>query len=319
MAETNALDPLLPSHVVYQFPMPSWIENLAIRSNGQILVSFSSAPEVFLVDPADSSKTVLIHKFPAVTGMAGIIEVEHDKFYVAGGNFDLSTFVNQTGSYKLWEVDMTNFESDGKAVVKQVMDLEKIGLPNGLELLSKSEKTILAADCEAGAVFKIDLANETHEMAVQVDEMKNPEKPSIPIAINGLAVHKEYIYWTNTSKALFCRIKIHEDGRAAGDVEIIDQGLVGDDFCFDRGDNAWIAQNPLNTITVAKAKGGLVTVAGRKDRLEIAGATACQFDRRSGNEHMLYVVTNGGLGGPVNGSEVEGGKVSVIDTSLFKA
>jgi hypothetical protein len=51
--------------------------------------------------------------------MAGIIEVEHDKFYVAGGNFDLSTFVNQAGSCKLWEVDMTNFESDGKAVVKE--------------------------------------------------------------------------------------------------------------------------------------------------------------------------------------------------------
>ncbi|PMD65515.1 uncharacterized protein K444DRAFT_608100 [Hyaloscypha bicolor E] len=251
--------------------------------------------------------------------MAGIIEVEHDKFYVAGGNFDLSTFVNQTGSYKLWEVDMTNFESDGNAAVKEVMKLEKVGLPNGMEVLSKSEKIILAADCEAGAVFKIDLANETHEIAIQVDEMKNPEKPFIPIAVNGIAIHKEYLYWTNTSKELFCRIKIHKDGKAAGDVEIIDQGLIGDDLCFDRDDNAWIARNPFNTITVAKAKGGLVTVAGKKDRLEIAGVTACQFDRKSGNEHMLYVVTNGGLGGPVNGSEVEGGKVSVIDTSSFKA
>lgn len=319
MAEISALDPLLPSRVVHQFPMPSWVENLAIRSNGQIVVTFSSAPEVFLVDPTDPSKTVLIHKFPDVSGMAGIIEVEHDKFYVAGGNFDLSTFVNQTGSYKLWEVDMTNFESDGKAAVKEVMKLEKVGLPNGMEVLSKSEKIILAADCEAGAVFKIDLAKETHEIAIQVDEMKNPEKPFIPIAVNGIAVHKEYLYWTNTSKELFCRIKIHKDGKAAGDVEIIDQGLIGDDLCFDRDDNAWIARNPFNTITVAKAKGGLVTVAGKIDRLEIAGVTACQFDRKSGNEHMLYVVTNGGLGGPVNGSEVEGGKVSVIDTSSFKA
>jgi hypothetical protein len=94
--------------------------------------------------------------------MAGIIEVEHDKFYVAGGNFDLSTFANQTGSYKLWEIDMANFQSNDKAIVKEVTKLEKIGCPNGMELLSKSEKTILAADCEAGAVFKTDLANETH-------------------------------------------------------------------------------------------------------------------------------------------------------------
>lgn len=319
MAETKVLEHLLPSRVVYQFPMPTWLENLAIRSNGQILVTLSLTPEVFLIDPSDPSKPVLIHKFRNVTGTAGIIEVEHDKFYVAGGTIDLNTFANQTGSYILWEVDMTNFERDGEAVVKEVMKLDKIGFPNGLELLSKSEKTILAADCEAGALFKIDLANKTHEIVIQVDEMKNPEKAFIPIAINGIAVLKEYLYWTNTSKALFCRIKIYKDGKAAGDVEVIDQGLVGDDFCFDRYDNAWITQHPLNTITVSKAKGGLVTVAGKIDRLEIAGATACQFDRKSGNEHMLYVVTNGGLGGPVNGSGVEGGKVSVIDTSLFKA
>lgn len=318
MAAISTLEPLLTARLVHQFPIPSWIENLAIRSNGQILVTCSSAPEVFLVDPTDSSKTVPIHKFPDVAGMAGIIEVEHDKFYVAGGNFNLNTLVNQTGSYKLWEIDMVNFESEGKAAIKEVMNLGKIGFPNGLELLSESERTILAADCEAGAVFRIDLEKGTHEIAVQVDEMMNPEKPFIPIAVNGIAVHEGYLYWTNTSKALFCRIKIHKDGKAAGDVEIIAQGLIGDDFCFDRDNNAWITQNPFNTITVSKAKGGLVTVAGKIDRMDVAGVTACQFDRKSGNEHLLYVVTNGGLGGPVNGTEVEGGKVAVIDTSSFK-
>ena len=273
---------------------------------------------MFLVDPTDPSKTVLIHRFPDITGVGGIIEVGHDKFYVAGGIFDLKTMVNQPGSYKLWEVDMSNFERDGQATVSLVMNLDKIACPNGLELLSKSDETILAADCEAGAVFKIDVANKTHEIAVQVDEMKNPEKPFIPIAINGITVHKGYLYWTNTSKALFCRIEIGSDGKATGEVEIIHEGLIGDDFCFDRDDGAWISQNPFNTITVAKADGKLVTAAGKIDKFDVAGATACQFDRRSGNEHLLYVVTNGGLAGPINGSGVEGGKVTVIDTSSFK-
>lgn len=316
---TSTLDPLLPSKVIYQFPLPSWIENLAVRSNGKLLVTFSSTPEVHHVDPIEPTKTVLIHRFPDISGMSGIIEVDREKFYVAGGNFDLNTFINQTGSYKLWEIDMAQFETNGKAAVTEVMTLDMIGLPNGIELLSASDKTILAADCEAGAVFKIDIANKTHEMVVQVDEMKNPETPSIPIAINGLALRDGYLYWTNTSKALYCRIKIHQNGTAAGDVEIIKQGLIGDDLCFDSVGNAWIAQNPLNTITVVKEDRNLVTVAGRLDTLEIAGVTACQFDRRSGNEHILYVVTNGGLGGPVNGSEVEGGKVSAIDTLLFKS
>ncbi|VUC25643.1 unnamed protein product [Clonostachys rosea] len=318
MTEVATLEPLLPSQVLHQFPAPSWIENLAVRSNGQILVTFCSAPEVYLVDPSDPSKTVLIHKFVNVTAMSGIVEVDHDKFYVAGGVCDLKTMTSEAGSYRLWEIDMSTFDTNGEATVKEALKLDKIGCPNGLELLSRSEKIILAADCEHGALFKIDITNGTHETALQVDEMRNPENPFIPVAINGVKVLKEYLYWTNTSKALFCRAKIVENGKSFGDVEVIHQGFIGDDFCFDSNDNAFVTQNPFNTITVAKSTGGLVTVAGRIDQLDVAGATACQFDRRKGREHMLYVVTNGGLAGPVNGTEVEGGKVLVIDTTAFK-
>ncbi|KAK7216619.1 hypothetical protein V2G26_004622 [Clonostachys chloroleuca] len=258
MTEVATLEPLLPSRVVHQFPAPSWIENLAVRSNGQVLVTFISAPEVYLVDPSEPAKTVLIHKFSNVTAMSGIVEVENDKFYVAG------------------------------------------------------------ADCEHGALFKIDIANGTHEIALEVDEMRNPENPFIPVAINGVKVLKDYLYWTNTSKALFCRAKIVEDGKSFGNVEILHQGLIGDDLCFDSDDNAWVTQNPFNTVTVAKSAGGLVTAAGRIDLMDVAGATACRFDRRKGKEHLLYVVTNGGLAGPVNGHKVEGGKVTVVDTTTFK-
>ncbi|CAH0047231.1 unnamed protein product [Clonostachys solani] len=318
MTEVATLEPLLPSRVIHQFPMPSWIENLAVRSNGQVLVTFCSAPEVYLVDPSEPSKTVLIHKFSNVTAMSGIIEVEHDKFYVAGGVCDLQTMTSEAGSYKLWEIDMATFDKSGEATVKEVLKLDKIGCPNGLELLSRSEKIILAADCEHGALFRIDIANGAHEIALEVDEMRNPENPFIPVAINGIKVRKEYLYWTNTSKALFCRAKILENGKSFGSVEVLRQGFIGDDFYFDSDDNAWVTQNPFNTITVARSAGELVTVAGRIDRMDVAGATACQFDRREGKEHLLYVVTNGGLAGPVNGQQVEGGKVLVIDTTAFK-
>jgi hypothetical protein len=320
MAQTTVLNPLLPARVVYQYSsVPSWIENLAVRSNGQILCTFISAPEVHLIDPSDSSKTTLLHSFPEVKAFCGIIEVENDKFYVVGGKFDLAAFSNEAGTYKLWEIDMTDFDTSGEAAVTEVMDVEKIVMPNGLELLSKSEKIILAADCVYGAVFKIDIANKTHEIMVDCEEMKIPPNPFIPLSINGIAVNRQYLYWTNTARAMFCRVKIDKDGKAAGDVEVLHQGLVADDFCFDRQGNAWITQNPLNVITVAKASGGLITVSGKLESLEVAGATACQFDRRPGKTHLLYLVTCGGLSGPVNGSEVEPGKVSVIDTLSFFA
>ena len=318
MAQVSIHEPLLPSRTVHQFPVPTWIENLAVRSNGQLLVTLTTTPDLFLVDPVDASKTVLIHHFSEVSGLAGIIELEHDTFYVTGGNFDLKAFSNEAGSYALWQIDMTNFDSTSKAAVKKVMNLTDMGLPNGMELLSKLNRTILAADSEKGAVFKIDISNGKHEIAIDVDEMKSPKNPTVPIAVNGIKIRAGYLYWTATSKALFCRIKIDEDGNTAGDVEILKEGLVGDDFCFDHKGNAWLAQNPLNTVAVVKAQGDIVTVAGKLDQLTLAGGTACQFDRKSGNEHILYIVTTGGLGGPVNGTDVEGGKVAAIDTSKFK-
>jgi hypothetical protein len=110
-----------------------------------------------------------------------------------------------------------------------------------------------------------------------------------------------------------------DSGELAENVEILKQDFVCDDFCFDTRGNVWFMQNPLNTVGVRRGRGGIVTVAGSRDQLTVAGCTACHFDRKSSDEHILYVVTLGGLGSPVNGTEVEGGKVVAVDTSGFEA
>jgi sugar lactone lactonase YvrE len=307
MAKPSIHDPPLPSKVAHQFAMPTWIENLAVRLNGQILVTLITTPELHLVDPGDSSRTCLIHKFQELNGLSGIIEVEHDIFYVVGGKFDLQTFTTEAGSFELWKVDMTNFD-EVSAAVEKVMDLTTMRLPNGMALLSKSDRTILAADSEVGAIFKIDIEGKQHKILVDADETKNAENPHVPIAANGVKLHEGHVYWSNTSKALFCRTKITESGEAAENVEVLEQNFICDDFCIDTRGDVWFTQNPLNTLGVRRSQGGIVTVAGSIDQLTVAGCTACHFDRKGGNEHILYVVTSGALGSPVNGTQMEGGK-----------
>jgi len=316
MAQYEALDPLLSTQVAYQFPVPTWIENLAVRHNGQVLVTLITAPELWLVDPADPSRTRLVHKFQDVDGLSGIIEVEHDIFCVAGGKFDLQTFATEPGSFKLFSVDFTNFDT-GSAIVEIAIDLTNMRLPNGLALLSKDDRVILAADSEVGAIFKLDIKNRKHEVLIDAPETKNPEQSQLPIAANGVKVHDGYVYWSTTSKALFCRMKIDGGGKTSGDVEVLEQGLVCDDFCFDSKGNVWFTQNPLNTVGVRKSQGGILVVAGQLDQMTVSGCTACQFDRRHGHEHTLYVVTAGALHAPVNG-QIEGGKVVAVDTSGFQ-
>jgi hypothetical protein len=40
--------------VVYQFPTkPTWVENIAVRPNGQLLVTLLTSPEVWLINPTN--------------------------------------------------------------------------------------------------------------------------------------------------------------------------------------------------------------------------------------------------------------------------
>jgi len=315
MAQLQTLNPPLATHVVHQFPLPTWIENLAIRSNGQILLTILTKPELYLVDPAHPDKAVLVHTFSEVRILSGIVEVKDDVFYVAGGNVNLETFTSEHGSYKVWEVDLTTFDTDFKANVKEIAHLLGSGLLNGLEFLSTSESTILIADSDIGCVWKVDVNDGKVENLIEVDEMKPPPTPALQIGINGIKVHDGYLYWSNTGKSLFCRVAIDVDGVALGAPEILETDTLVDDFIFDKKGNTWLTQHALNVVGVVKVGGGVITVAGKVDQHTVAGCTACQFGRKK-DEHILYVTTSGGLSAPVDGKP-EGGKVVAIDTSKF--
>jgi hypothetical protein len=86
---------------ITQFPNTTFVENLAIRSNGQALVTLLSTPEIFLVDPEKGGDPQLVHKFAGVTGLSGISEIEDDVFAVVAGNLSLATFQGTQGMYQV--------------------------------------------------------------------------------------------------------------------------------------------------------------------------------------------------------------------------
>ncbi|KAH6723665.1 hypothetical protein DL95DRAFT_447912 [Leptodontidium sp. 2 PMI_412] len=318
MSTISSLDPLLSTTLIHQFPLPTWIENLAIRSNGTILATLLTTPELYLIDPKAPPSATLVANFPEVSGLTGIIEVQPDIFYIAGGNFNLATFANEAGSYWIWEVDMRSFDTDHQAKIRKVANLPEAGLPNGFELLSRDRGIIMIADSEIGSVWKLNVKDGKHEIAIQVDEMKPPPPPGLPMGINGIKIRDGYLYWTNTGEKTFCRVRIDEYAKAVGDVEVLERDTLVDDFVFDDQGNAWLAQNVMNVIGVRKDTGGVVMVAGAADQLTVAGATSCQFGRTEEDRNILYVATSGGLAAPINGTVVEGGKVVAVDTSSFR-
>ena len=305
-----------PSRDIHQFPNNTWVENMAVRQSGQILVTVLSAPELYQVDPFHTnSPPTLIHRFPGALGLLGIVELQHDVFYVIAGNGSVVTLSSANGSYSVWKVDMGSGKVlDGAmyppAIVSKVVDIPEGVFLNGMAVLNESRGLIVIGDAGAGQVFTLDV--ETGKYSKTIDDPTMKPTPSIPLGINGLKIRDGYLYYASTAQAVFNRIPINDaDGTPAGPAETVARFMLADDFSFDSAGDAYIAQDPLNTVAKVTTDGVVSIVAGSLDSTQVAGVTATGFGRTPNDRSVLYVTTSGGYFGPVIR---QGGKVVAIYT-----
>jgi len=306
----------LSTRDIHQFPNETWVENLAIRQNGQIVVTVLSAPELYQVDPFNTnSPSTLIHRFPEVTGLLGIVELQHDVFYVIAGNWSIHTLQTTNGSYSVSKVDMRFSEVlDGSihppAIVSKVTDIREGSFLNGMAVLNKAKGLLVVGDGGAGSVFTLNVGTGMYSKTIDDPTMK--PTASLQLGINGVKIHNGYIYYTSSAQQIFCRMLINgADGTPAGQAEIIAKNVLGDDFCLDPAEDAYVGQDPQNTVAKITPGGVVTIVAGSLNSTVVAGATATEFGRTQEDHTVLYVTTSGGVLGPV---QIEGGKVVAIST-----
>lgn len=80
---------------VYEFTTPSHAENIAVRENGQLLVTLFDVPTIYQINPVGPPKPQAIYTFPRVLGLFGIAEVRKDVFAVVAGNISLATLLTE--------------------------------------------------------------------------------------------------------------------------------------------------------------------------------------------------------------------------------
>ena len=124
--------PPLPVSTVCDFGLGFWIENLAVRYTGEILVVNPFSPSLHQVNPlaADPTPEVVYTFPPPISGLLGITETTTDIFYVAAGNVSSHTLEPVPGSFSVWEVNMLGFDITGKPTF--VREIAKF--PNAVEL-----------------------------------------------------------------------------------------------------------------------------------------------------------------------------------------
>ena len=138
---------LLPTNLVYEFPNGTWLENLAVRPSGSILITSLTAPAIYEVNPLVPNPTAkTIHTFPDALNTLGITETFPDEFYVVTSNFSLKTLAIDPGSQAISRVKFPIFRDTPD--VSLLATLPDAILLNGLTTLNPF--TILAADSRKG-------------------------------------------------------------------------------------------------------------------------------------------------------------------------
>ncbi|UNI22531.1 hypothetical protein JDV02_008412 [Purpureocillium takamizusanense] len=319
---------------LYQFPNATqFVENIAIRPNGQLLLSTFDDGHLFTLDPRqhhggcgggdedEDYAARLVVKVPGVTALSGMAEIALDVFAVSGGVSNASDYSFVAGTARILTLDFSRRRAaaggggggDGDApVVRTAAWLPDAGTLNGMAALPRHPHVVLSADSKTGRVLRTDTATGRVDVAFADPALAPPDAattttlpPGVPpLGINGLKIHGGFLYLTTTAERVFARVAIDEWGRprhgTQPELERIAQlsssassPRVPDDFSVARDGTAYVATHVDALVRVAP-DGRWTELVGPDGDVKLDSPTATALTR---DEKTLYVVTAGGSGG----------------------
>lgn len=307
-------EPQVRVETVFQFPdNGSWVDNIALRPDGSLLLTRLDVPEVWSVD-TESGDATLAYSFPNATSCFGISEIDDDVFAVVVGNFSTATYTPTAGSFSVHRLDFNVDTEDNErvsslAAVSHIASLPEAEALNGMATFTKESNLVLIADSPKGAVWKVNIQTGDYAVALNDTSMQPAKGQALPLGINGLKLVDGYVYYSSTTRMEFCRVKVNEDATAAGDYEVIASGFLPDNIDVALDGTAYIATDPQNSVVRVSPYGQISLVAGGQLSTKMPGPTSC---RLTPDGKTLYVGTSGGQVAPVLGTFKEPGKVVKI-------
>jgi sugar lactone lactonase YvrE len=263
--------------LITEWPQGSFVENLAAKHDGHLLVTVHSTNEIYEVNPNQSkSNRTLIATLPA--GPTGIVELDYNHFYVNVGS------IGQHNTWSIYRVSLHHGTTPTMAAFKQIVDIDSALFLNGLCVLSYEQGTLLSVDSMLGRIFKINIHTKQVELWYENDLLKKRSHDLLMPGINGIrrCSVDGSLYLTNTDRAIILRLAIDPfDYRPKGQLETIVRHIVCDDFTIDRTGVIYATTHVHNSLMrLTPVKDGeylreeLATLADG-----LAGATSCVFGR----------------------------------------
>lgn len=327
------------SRLIFQLDTkPSFFENILTRPNGNLLLTRQDVNELWEVVSVTGSGKRLV-TIPDVESLTGITEVSPDIYAVGAGIYRLANHEGTVpGSYSIWIIDLTS----GEPQIRQAAKTPEIGQLNGIA--AWDARTVLVADSHNGKIYCVDIVDGTSSVAFEDDTTRDAPGAPLQLSVNGIKVRevdgKKYIYYTNTTRMLFCRVLLDDNVKPVGAVEILGTGFIPsqyaigtafealasdsstatpwfmpDDFCFSRDGTAYVTSHPTNIVFKVVTDGAgseVVKIAGGLKAWDVASATACTFGRSKGDGDVLYISTAGANVIPIDGQS-EPAKVVAVE------
>ncbi len=297
---------------VAYFPEKYFLENLAVRADGSVLITAVLQKELWCVPgpyPHADVDPVLMHTFKQ--GITGIVEVEPDVFIVC------LTEGYTTHESHLARVDLTDWTA-GEPVSPEIIYTfdERVRALNGGCLLGPG--VMLIADCFAGLIWRIDLAQNARRATARIwlahdtmahdpdSEVAPPPQPGV----NGLRYGPRtgYLFYTSTAQKVFMRVAVDPATlEPAGQPEFVAAIDNADDFCIDETAGfAYVTRHRANTfdrVPLQPRHGSEVRhLAGDPFDDALVGPSSAAWGRGPGEHGRLaYVTTDGGTTAPPDG------------------
>ncbi|XXG95718.1 hypothetical protein Hte_001988 [Hypoxylon texense] len=308
MSRTTAL-----SHV-YSFPT-EFVENLHTLRDGSLLLTTMESPtgHLYTLDPkAPEPQAKLVTSFDsnvtALTGIAQLPPYDDDLYAVSGGLH--TSFAFERGSMSVYIVSLKT------GTVVDSIPVPDTATMNGMAALPRHPHMLLTADSIDGRILSVDAR--TREVGVWLEDAAlgpgahNASSSGVPpVGVNGIRVRGDYLYFTNSSRGTFARIRIGPGGKPVGKPEVLarspDVRQIYDDFTFDDEGNAYLAVH--STAVFKVTPDGVQTVfagGGTDSPFKEPTSVALARDGKS-----IYVST----GGNFTATPREGGQV--IEVQLY--
>lgn len=297
---------LLPVHNITRSAVIGF-ENLAIRSNGQILAT-STFPNasIYQIDPLGILPDTIIYEIPNITSTNGIAEGKPDVFYVASGDISIKSPQSTTpSSYSITEIDvrgvsvLPNGTLTKKPAAKRVASLPEAALLNGVAFADPTSDNLLVADSFRGLIWNVNVSSGDVGITLNDTTTRGPSTTGSGVTgINGIKVHNGTVYWTNTGASSMYKAPIDEEGNLAAGAapSLVTSNLTCDDLVLDCEGNAYVA-SPFDLITKVSPTGEKEVIAGmfNSTASPLIGPTAIRFGRLPSDRWSIYITTDAGL------------------------